>query len=274
MVLPEGFTLPPIGYLVPVVVVLLVSIWLLWALRPSVTDRLVVAVVPWMVAGGAAHAMYVVEALPGTVEPLFGVPSVYLTVGALAGAIWLAAEVTTSTHTRHDPATYLFVAGTLAAIVALGGLLAWGHASDELSPGWPLAGIVGAVILTAVGWAILDRWFPMTATLSAWTGVVVLFGHALDGVTTAIGIDILGTGERSPIAEAVIELGGLLPTAAYIGDAWLFVLVKLALPLVVLVLFRDYLEVAPSRARVLLAFIAAVGLGPGAYNLLLFLLSA
>lgn len=273
MVLPEGFALPPLRYLGPLLVVLVTAGALLWTVRPRVTDRVVLAVVPWMVAGAGAHALYAVGALPGAVEPLFGVPAVYLSVGALAAVVWVLAAVTTSTWTHDDPALYLFIGGLLAAVLALAAAVAWGLAAGELALLWPGVGLVVSVALTAAVWALVHRWFPRTAALAAWTGVVVVFGHALDGVSTAIGVDVLDGVERSPVADAVIWLGSRLPTAAVLGDTWLFVLVKLALPVAILVLFRDYLDESPDQARLLLAVIAAVGLGPGVHNLLLFMLA-
>lgn len=273
MVLPEGFALPPLLYLIPVLVVLVGTGILLWTLRPTVTDWVVVAIIPWMVAGAAGHTMYVVDAIPPGIEPLFGVPAVYLTMGALAGVVWLVAEVTSSTTTYHDPSLYLFLAGLFCAIFAIIGVISWGVSEQELMLTWPLVGLVLAVIVTAVGWWSLTVSFPETATLSSLTGVVVIFGHVLDGISTAIGMDILDGAERSPVADAVIWIGSQLPTSGLIGDAWVFVIVKLVLPIAVLVLFREYLDEAPSQARILLAIIAAVGLGPGVYNLLLFMVS-
>lgn len=272
MVLPEGFALPPAGYLVPLVVVLGTSIAVLWTLRPSVADELVVAVVPWMIAGGAAHAMYVTEVAPAVLEPLFGTPAVYLTLGATAGTTWVLAEVLASRRRGRSPAQYLFGVGAVAAIASVIGLLTW-QPSTTVEPVWPVAGVLASIALTAVAWVALGRYAPATTALANWTGVVVLFGHVLDGVSTAIGIDVLAAGERSPLAELVLDVGSLLPWSSTIGTGWLFVLVKLALPMAVLVLFREYLEEAPSQARVLLAIIAAVGLGPGVHNTLLFLVS-
>lgn len=273
MVLPEGFTLPPLLYLVPLVVVLVVTAVLLWTLRPSVTDRVVLAIVPWMVAGGAAHAMYIAEALPASLEPLFGVPSVYFTIGAIAGVVWLFAEVTTSTRTYHDPALYLFVAGLLAASISLAAVVSWGSSTGDLELLWPTAGLLASVALTGLVWLGLRRYFTASAVLAAWTGVVVVFGHVLDAVSTLIGIDVLGAGERSPLAEAILDIAGMLPTEPYLGEGWLFVVIKVALAGAVVVLFREYLEEEPSRARFLLAIVAGVGLGPGVYNSLLFMLS-
>jgi len=61
-----------------------------------------------------------------------------------------------------------------------------------------------------------------------------------------------------------------LPTAETLGSGWLFVVVKLAVAGGVVVLFADYIDEVPTEGLLLLGFIAAVGLGPGVHNLLLF----
>uniref|UniRef100_UPI000299E622 DUF63 family protein n=1 Tax=Halococcus hamelinensis TaxID=332168 RepID=UPI000299E622 len=104
-------------------------------------------------------------------------------------------------------------------------------------------------------------------------GLCVL-GHALDGVSTAVGIDVLGFGERSPFSRAIIEFAATLPTASLLGAGWLFVVVKLALAAAVLVLLASYVREEPGEGYLLLGAVAAVGLGPGAHNLLLFTIAS
>jgi uncharacterized membrane protein len=100
--------------------------------------------------------------------------------------------------------------------------------------------------------------------------VVAVFGHALDGVSTAVGVDLLGSGERSPIPAAIMEFAGSLPTASAIGQGWLFVLVKLLIAAAVLLLFADFIQEDPVQGNAALGVVAAVGLGPGTHNILLF----
>jgi uncharacterized membrane protein len=99
---------------------------------------------------------------------------------------------------------------------------------------------------------------------------MVVFAHALDGASTAVGTDLLGAGERTPLSAAILEFAKTLPTADAIGAGWLFVLVKLALAVAVVNLFAGYVREDPRRAHLLLAVIVAVGLGPGVQNVLLF----
>jgi len=85
-----------------------------------------------------------------------------------------------------------------------------------------------------------------------------------------VGVDVLGFGERTPASRLIIEFADRLPTAEALGSGWLFVVVKLVLVGGVVVLFADYIEDEPTEGYLLLGFIAAVGLGPGVHNLLLF----
>jgi uncharacterized membrane protein len=55
---------------------------------------------------------------------------------------------------------------------------------------------------------------------------------------------------------------------------WLFVLVKLAVAGAVVVYFAAYVREEPTHANALLGLVAAVGLGPGVHNLLLFAVAA
>ena len=61
-----------------------------------------------------------------------------------------------------------------------------------------------------------------------------------------------------------------MPTAEVLGTVWLFVLVKIALATVVVTFLAESVRERPREGYLLLALVAAVGLGPGAHNLLLF----
>ena len=136
---------------------------------------------------------------------------------------------------------------------------------------WPPVGVLGAAAATGVAYVALRSWQP--AVLAHHGTVIALFAHALDGVSTAIGVDVLGTDERTPIPRMIMEFAGALPTAPYLGRGWLFVLAKMAVAGGIVVLLADYVEDDPTEGNLLFAFVAAVGLGPAANNLTLFLLS-
>lgn len=272
MVLPEGFGFPPAAYAVPVSVVLVVVGGLLWHRRPPVTDRTVGAAVPWMLAGAAAHVLQQVGGVPDVLAPLFGVPMVYLSVTALAGAVWLVAGVGVELGLDRDPETDLLVVGSIAAVIALAATAWFGVTEGAITPVWPTASIVLTAAVSAIAWLGFRRWYPDTARRTRFVGPMVLFAHALDAITTVVGLDVLGGSERSPLVALLVGWGGELPTAAVLGDAWPFIPLKVGLALLVVEVLAEPLEGSPSAARLATIGVIALGLAPGVHNLLLFLL--
>jgi uncharacterized membrane protein len=266
--LPEGFALPPLPYLLALALALGAVAVGFRRRRPAVGADHVLALVPWMVVGAAAHVLFVVEAPTGAIRPLLGTPAVYLSTAALAGATWLAVDATD----RPVP-PLLAGAGAVAALAASLAVLLVGVGRGSLSPVAPALGFLAAVALGVGAWVALRRAVPGVAVTEP-VGPVALFGHALDGVSTALGVDLLGFGERSPLSERVIEFAAGLPTAPTIGAGWLFVVVKLVVAAALVVLFVDYVREEPVEGTLLLGLVAAVGLGPGTHNLLLFAVAA
>lgn len=271
MVLPEGFALPPPRYLGPVVAALVLVTGLLWRRRPPVTDGIVAASVPWMVAGAGAHVLHQLGALPDPVAPLFGVPMVYLTLATVAGATWLASDHVAGEVPARPPAGDLLLGGTLAASVAVGLVLWHGHQADSIAIVWPAVSVVATGLIAGTAWIGLRRWRSGAAEATGLAGALVLASHTLDGVTTVVGLDVLDGAERSPLVDALIGVWGDLPTAEVLGEAWPFVPLKVALALVIIALVAEPMEESPSFARLLMIAVAALGLAPGVNNLLLFL---
>ncbi|GAB3315542.1 DUF63 family protein [Haloplanus salinarum] len=262
--LPEGFSLPPLPYLLALLAGLGVVAGLLARRRPPVTERLVLAATPWMVLGAAVHVLYALETLPDPLRPLAGTPAVYLTAAVLAGATWLVADATA----RGTPA---LVGGVGAALFVpvVAAVVAVGLARDTLRIGPAVGILVGAAVVAAGAWTLIRRTWPGVAVTGR-LGALAVAGHALDGVSTAVGIDLLGFTERTPLSALVIEFAASLPTASLLGSGWLFVLVKLVVAGGVVALLAETVREAPTEGRLLLGFVAAVGLGPGVHNVLLF----
>ena len=260
--LPAGTTLPPAPYLLAVLLATGGVVAALRRRRPRVTGRRVLALAPWMALGSAAHVLYVVDALPPLIAPLAGSPTVYLTVGSLAGAAWLAADAA-----RPDRvAETLAVAGALclAPVVAVA-------VSTGLSPAgarWSTVALALTLPIAGAAWVGLTRFRPETA-ITGGVGALAVFGHALDGVSTAVGTTQLGFGERTPLSRILLEFDWI-PSVPVIGEGWLFLLVKLAVASAVVWLFAEYVRDRPTEGYLLLGFVAAMGLGPAAHNLLLF----
>ena len=263
-VLPEGFALPPLPYLVVLVAAAVAVGYGLYVRGPAVTERRVVALSPWMAVGSAFHVLYVLGALPDPIRPFAGTPAVYVSVAAVAGVVWLLADAADLPMDATLAAT-----GTLCLLFAAGWVLAVGVAQGSFAPTVPAVGLAAAAVVAAAAWVVLRRAAP-EVTITGGAGALAVFGHALDGVSTAVGVDLLGFGERSPVSRLILDVGAALPTAEYAGAGWLFVVVKLVVAGVVVAALADYVREDPDAGYLLLGLVTAVGLGPGVHNLLLF----
>ena len=166
------------------------------------------------------------------------------------------------------------VAGLLVVLVltVVAYRFALGRVDTNVAFTWVPLGFLGAAILTAPCYYLLAIGWTGAVDRASWGGPLVVYAHALDALSTAIGVDVIGTGERTPIPRRIMEFAETLPTYPYVGKGWLFAVVKLVLALGIVVLLSDLVDESPTEGNVLLAFVAAVGMGPAANNLYLFLL--
>lgn len=272
MVLPSGFALPPLPYLLALTVAVGVAAAALYRTRPRVTPRVVLAFTPWMVVGASLYALFQIDAVPEAVRPLVGAPAVYLATFAVAGVVWAAASPFPADEWDLPSAPgILLLAGTLSAGGVVGTALRIGLERGGLLLGPPLTALaVSLLVATAVWLVAVTRSEDAAAASSA--GWLVVVGHTLDGISTAVG-STLGFAEQTPLSRFLIELGGGLMTLPFLGPAWLFVLVKIALATFIVVFIGEFADEEPQRGYLLLGGVAAVGLGPGAHNLVLFMIA-
>ena len=274
VVLPEGTVIPPLPYLLTLLVLVIAVSVALFQQDPPVTEYTVVALVPWMATGGALHVLAVTTIANPLIVPFLEAPAVYATTFILFGATWrIALDLPTTSDPTPSRAWLVGASGAAVLSVVTIGILSAAALRGNLALGWPLASLVASIILTIVLWGGFRSISPQAASTARWVGVVVLFAHVFDGVTTAIGVDVLGAGERSPIPLLIMDLAAQFPLAETIGVGWAFVVVKVILAGGVVWLFEEYIREAPRQAYFLLSLIAAVGLGPGMHNLLLFIIS-
>lgn len=272
-VLPEGFSLPGLVYLVPLIVTLLAVVGVLLFLEPDVTDWTVIAFAPWMMLGAILHVLYQQGAYPEILRPLFGTPTVYLTTGVVAGFVWAISTLLGAMRRRGSNDRQLGVFGAGFAVVFATFSMYIGATSGGLTPVsafWPVVGLAVSGIVAALAWLLLSLTFTDAAAITGAPGALVVFAHSLDAISTAIGVDVLDAAERTPLSAAILDFAAGLPTETYLGTGWLFVLVKLLLALIIVVAMEDLYRDDLRTARAVLAGVAAVGLGPGIHNLLLF----
>ncbi|MFB6105112.1 MAG: DUF63 family protein [Halobacteriaceae archaeon] len=260
MVLPAGTTVPPLPYLVVLLGAVAVVGWAIVRVDPPVTEWTVLAAAPWMVAGATTYVTYQLDLVPTPIEPFTGSPAVYGAAFVLAGTVWLVAD-----RLADRPLFVLATAGVLATIPST---IAAVLAASDLTPVVPLAALGAATVLTGgYHWRVTRRGHSLAVAGTA--GTLVVFGQALDGFTTTLGVAHLGFAEQTPLSRLLIEATAGIP-APLVGAGWLFLLVKLALGVGVVWLLAPTVDRRPREGYLLLLVVAAVGLGPGAHNLLLF----
>lgn len=287
MVAPfEGFVIPPLLQSAILLVGTGIIIALLAAIRPPVTQKIAIAFVPWIASGAILHLFYVIgntydrQIFPTELEPIFSAPAVYLSVFIPMGAIWvMAAMIVPSGRRTKRIAQYIGATG-IGVLLPLIGITVWQGVTEQADPNGvltfepiiPTLGLIITLVLTFVVYILIGAWRTFIIAEARYVGAMVIFAHLFDGITTAIGVDVLGAGERSVVPARIIEFAAGLPTAETIGSGWLFVLVKLVLASAIVIIFADYVSADETRGSLLFAFIAAVGLGPAVHNFFLFML--
>lgn len=281
----EGFVVPPVEYAALLAVGAAVVLAVLYAVQPPVTQRTVLAFVPWMVSGAALHVfyqigeLYQVQIYPPIAKPLFSAPAVYLTTFVGMGGVWIISSIiglsSQSSVSGGDSVSKYLGALGLGVMISLVGLVFWqglDPAVGPMEPVLPLVGIITTMVVTFVVYILLGTWRTHIIAQARLVGALVLFAHLLDGITTAIGQDIIGFEERSVLSARIMEFAAGLPTAQYLGSGWLFVVVKMLLAVLIVVGFADYVSEEPTRGNLFFAVIIALGIGPAMNNIFLFLL--
>lgn len=272
MILPTGFELPPLPVLTVVLVATLGIGYWLYRTGVAVTDRTILSFAPWIMVGSASYVCYQIGVWPAAIAPFFGSPIVYLTTFAIAGALWLVAMRT------DDEYRVLAGGGFVALSIPIALALRYGTENGDLTLLWPLVGLVAGILLTGVTWWALARVRPTVVETTAGVGGLAILGHALDATSTTVGVDILGFGEQTPLSAAVMHAAAIGQEVVFggvpLGVGWLFVLVKLLVAAGVVTLLADLVREDPTEGRLLLGFVAAVGLGPGVHNVLLFIVAS
>lgn len=276
------FAIPPLIHSAVLLVSSAIVVVLLFAMRPPVNQRTVLSFVPWIVSGGILHVFYQlgnifqVEIYPPAFEPFFAAPAVYLTTFVAMGLVWtVSTMIVPSSKLGKKVPQYLGAIG-VGITIPLIGLVFWQGLDPEVSPMepvWPIFGLIISMVLTAIVYFAIGAWRTYIVARAKYVGALVIFAHMFDAVTTTIGIDVLGAGERSAVPRAILDFAADLPTADLLGAGWLFILLKTVLASAIVIYFASDLAEHESQTNLLFAFIMALGLGPGVHNFFLFVLS-
>ncbi len=286
-----GYTLvSEVGYMVTLLIALVGVVFLMRRLDIGRERRFFYALIPFVFFGGALRVVEDANDTPGTTDALvsyplntlFISPVIYFTVflvtlGAVVAAVLLERQGSVDDYQRP-----LFVIGVVVlglTLAYLASLAATGTNSVTFYPQVIVTMLVGATLAALATWALVERFAPHVNAGTGYIGLVVIWGHAVDGVANVIGLDwmpALGAGPnlvpKHPVNQFVVDFtASTLPPSilAVTGDAWPFLLVKLvAATFVVWVFEEGVFEESPRYTMLLLVAVLAVGLGPGTRDML------
>ncbi|PHQ46302.1 hypothetical protein DJ68_08095, partial [Halorubrum sp. C3] len=288
---PGYTTFSTVSYVVILLAMLIGVVFLLRRLDIATELRFFFALFPFMLFGGAMRTVEDagVAATDAGVEPLISFPAsavlispfIYFTVFLFTLACVLAAYGLERRGVVDDYARPLFGSGAAGLALAVGYLsyLAATTGYVTFYPQVLVPTLVIATVATAGTWAIATRRISTIRQGTGAAGIVIIWGHAIDGVANVIGLNwmpaLTGTANLVPkhVVNALIVdwTGRLLPDSilAVTGDAWPFLLVKLAAATFVVWVFNgEMFEESPRYTLLLLITVLAVGLGPGTRDML------
>jgi uncharacterized membrane protein len=292
IVAEPGYTIvSEIGYML-ILVYMLVGVYLLLE-RLDIADdpNLYFAFVPFMLLGGALR---VVEdgtdrAVGAGVEPLVQYPLSSIIISpVIYGTVFLMTLASLLACLELDrrgvvDSYYRATAGVgIALVVATMAYLTMGALTTGYSTLY-LSVLVSTVAIASVlsyglYW-IFENYAPEVNSGTGLIGLLVIWGHAIDGVANVILADWLDAINvpltyypKHPANAFIISTTEALQPAgltAAIGTSWPFLFVKLAVASLVVWLFNDeFLDESPRYALLLLIAVTAVGLGPGTRDML------
>lgn len=285
MVVPIAeLSIPPTIHLVLLISSSVIIATLLYSIQPPMTQRTVVAFIPWVLSGAILHSLYQlgkafqVQLYPQILEPLFSSPAVYLTIFVAMGTVWLFAAVIrpqSATVTQDEVSGFLGFIG-FGVMLALLGIMGWQAADPAVGPlqlVLPIGGLLLSLLLSFIMYILLGSWRTYIIAEAGTVGGLVLFAHVFDAITLAIGVELLDIAAASEVAFLFFDFARSLPTYQYIGAGWLFVAVKALFAIAIIAYSADYIRNRPTRGNLLFAVIMIIGLAPALNNFFLFILN-
>ncbi|GAD51388.1 hypothetical protein MBEHAL_0148 [Halarchaeum acidiphilum MH1-52-1] len=288
IVAEPGYTLvSEAGYALTLVFMLTGVVFLIRRLDVGEEYSLLYALFPFMLFGGALRVVedaddtvptslihYPLNAL--IISPVIYVTVFALTLVALLLAVWLARTGRTAGYERP---LFAFGTGLLALTLAYLCALVVTDPNVSFHPVFTILTYLIAGAVTAADYWLLTRHAPGVLSGSGIAGVLVIFGHAIDGASNVLGLDFgkeLGLPydltPKHPVNRFIVRFTeGVLPHSVTdaIGAAWPFLLVKIVAATFVVSLFDAKMyEENPRYTVLLLVAVLAVGLGPGTRDML------
>jgi uncharacterized membrane protein len=290
-VTPGYTTVSTISYAVVLVFMLVGVLLLLQRLEVRMTPRFYVALVPFMLLGGALRvvedtnvAFLRAEAgmlLPYPPVALIISPFIYFVMFALTLATLVVAITLARRGVLEAYETFVGGVGSVALVGTVGWLL-YISATTEIVEFFPSIAIItlgGATLVAGLFWWASQRYAKFVNDGTGYLGILVVWGHTVDGIANVVSLDwtgAIGTGvtysSKHVVNEATVRVTARLQPAwlsEAIGTAWPFLFIKIAAAVFVVWVFNDEIfEESPRYAYLLLIAILAVGLGPGTRDML------
>ena len=288
---PGYTTVSTVSYIVVLLAMLIGVVFLLRRLEIGTELRFFYALFPFMLLGGALRTVEDsgIAAMEVGAEPLIPFPVsavlispfIYFTVFGVTLACVLTAYSLADRGVVDDYAQPLFAMGAGALTLAVG-YLSYLSAATGYVQFYPIILVLTLAIATAataVTWKLATAYVPDVRQGTGVAGIVIIWGHAVDGVANVIGLNwmpaLTGTPNLRPkhvANELIVDwTARLLPQSilSVTGDAWPFLLVKLAAATFVVWVFNgEMFEESPRYTLLLLITVLAVGLGPGSRDML------
>ena len=290
IVATPGYTaVSTVSYAV-VLLFMLVGVYFLLERIGAEFDRTTVyAFFPFVPLGGAlrtvedANVLFLADGsapIPFPYSALIISPFIYFVVfGVALGALVLgvvAAERGIVERYQHVVA----VVGTIGLVGTLSYLGYLVVTTDLLGFNWSVPAITlgGATILAALTWWVGEQYLPELNKGTGLAGVLVIWGHAVDGVANVLSLDwadtfgLRGYEPKHVVNEAIhVHTPRIQPDwlTDLIGATWPFIPLKVGAAAVVVYLFNEeVIEESPRYSYLLLIAVLAVGLGPGTRDFL------
>jgi uncharacterized membrane protein len=281
-----GYTLvSEAGYMIVLLFMLVGVYFLLQRIQLEPYPQFFFALVPFMLFGGVLRVVedsFVAARRAGAAPPvdfpwsaLIISPFIYFTVFAVALAALFASTYLESagrSDTYYDP---LRVSGWVVLAVTTF-YLVWLSVTTDFVSWFPMVFVVTMGLSTAIAYGafvVVERFKPSINAGTGYMGLVVIWGHAIDGVANVIASDwtwVFGIGAYSakhPINRIIVDVTNAIQPAsvtAAIGNSWPFLVIKIVVAVAILSVFDDrFVRENPRYAVMLLVAIVAVGLGPG-----------
>lgn len=254
---------PTVQLLAAVLMVLVAVGFAGWADTLPLSDRTVIAVAPWTVAG--AGVIVAVEAGIYDRWSLASTPTLAAVVVASAVGCWLVLSVFAELREKPHRERYLTASGTGAAVVIVGSLLFIADEVTALRLTWVLLAVIVAPVVGVCGYFALSLVYTDAVARLRFAGLYAVTTVVFDGVASAIAVEVLGTGHRAIVASL---LSLATQTAGISPSGWLLLGAHVVVGVLAVGVFGELTRRNPTVGYSCTLLVSVCTLGSGTVVLL------